>query len=172
MLAFIDNESVKHFHLYQQPFDEHTASMRVWVFTPDIAFSSSIKTEQRTDPTRAMKVLFKVGTGMIEGGNSFITRHEDLFLPRQVFTVVRDALQDSQMLLPATSRSFNGWSVGFLRRFRAKEEQIDWAISYLRKTRCFAHALAAFTRRMPETHSQKLNDFKKMPRVWAKYLRS
>ncbi|KAJ9646598.1 hypothetical protein H2199_002647 [Coniosporium tulheliwenetii] len=92
-------------------------SFGLWVFTPDLSFSSSKHQEERDDPTRAMKIFWKDAPEKVESSFS----SEELALPSPVFGALRTALRGSAELLPASAREFQDWSVGFLERFTDDE---------------------------------------------------
>lgn len=95
-----------------------TPSLLLWVFTPDLLFSSSIPSEGRSDPTRAMKVFYQPQTwSPLKPGEPESATIEDVEFPEQLFEDLRRTLEESQGLLPATARVFQGWSVGLLERF-------------------------------------------------------
>jgi hypothetical protein len=69
-----------------------------------------------------MKILWKqVGSAppphnAPAGGGSLAVDH--IFLPSKVFAELADTLRTSESLLPAASKTFKGWQVGLLKRFR------------------------------------------------------
>jgi HECT-like Ubiquitin-conjugating enzyme (E2)-binding len=92
--------------------------LQLWVFTDDLNFSSSVRSSERTDPTRAIKALWKpldrpVDTFMQQNQSSV----EELILPPRIFDEVRQALLRSAELLPSSVKQLNGWQVGLLERF-------------------------------------------------------
>lgn len=90
----------------------------LWVFTEDLNFSSSIDADSRTDPTRAMKILWKSITNPSDAeAHRTQMAVEQVTLPANVYNAVATALRESAEILPESSRSFNGWNVGLLERF-------------------------------------------------------
>ena len=98
-------------------------SILVWVFTPDLLFSSSISRPHRTDPTRAIKCFFKKQTwALLQPGEPESATVEDVEFPKELYDELEKTLDESQDVLPATARKFQGWDVGLLERFDVGEE--------------------------------------------------
>jgi ubiquitin-protein ligase E3 D len=81
-------------------------------------------TDQRTDPTRAMKILWK----RIDNAEEAVAQRgqlsvETVYLPANVFEEIETGLGKSSVLLPASARSFNVWDVGLLERFSSTNGQ-------------------------------------------------
>ncbi|KAF9633706.1 hypothetical protein BFW01_g4600 [Lasiodiplodia theobromae] len=110
----------------------------IWVFTPDLSFSSSIASSDddsnshRNDPTRAMKVLWKPapaqnGESTQSAAGQALDRQslstEDLSLPLPAFDALKEGLEESGRWLPASARTFQEWNVGLLERFGEDEVQ-------------------------------------------------
>ncbi|KAL9088617.1 MAG: hypothetical protein Q9165_006137 [Trypethelium subeluteriae] len=117
ILAYVENESIRYFHMQPEPSSRQVTSLLLWVFTPDISFSSSVRAGNRQDPTRAMKVMWQIRPHSADQDKQLNFRYEDMFLPASVVSDIKQALLDSQYLLPASSRTFKEWSVGLLPRF-------------------------------------------------------
>ena len=93
-------------------------SLLVWVFTPDLLFSSSIPSPNRLDPTRSTKIFYQKQTWQpLQPGDPENASIEDVEFPSDLFDELRDALKASQRLLPPTAKKFQGWDVGLLERF-------------------------------------------------------
>ena len=93
---------------------------------PDLMFSSSISRPHRTDPTRAVKCFFKkqIWTPLRPGEPESATI-EDVEFPQELYEQLEKSLDDSQDVLPATARKFQGWDVGLLERFDVGEEVFE-----------------------------------------------
>jgi hypothetical protein len=136
----IENTGLRKFHIHptssaihtsasatEIPADENdeqsvTPSLLVWVFTPDLLFSSSIQSPGRLDPTRSMKVFYQQKTWQpLKPGEPENASIEDVEFPEELFQELRNALDDSQKVLPPTARKFQGWEVGLLERFDASD---------------------------------------------------
>lgn len=86
-------------------------------------FSSSIPRPHRTDPTRAIKCFFKKQTwAPLRPGEPESATIEDVEFPQELYEELERTLEDSQDVLPATARKFQGWDVGLLERFDVGEE--------------------------------------------------
>lgn len=126
LLYLIENTGVRKFHV-------HTAlaankalapipSLLLWVFTPDLLFSSSIPTPNRLDPTRSVKVFYQKQTWQpIKPGEPESASIEDVEFPVDLYKELDQALQQSRRLLPPTTNKFQGWDVGLLERFEVAE---------------------------------------------------
>ncbi|QDS68373.1 hypothetical protein FKW77_010740 [Venturia effusa] len=100
-------------------------SILLWLFTPDLCFSSShqppSKTPPRNDPTRAIKVYHKPLTNPSDFLNKNSTSHEHLLFPPGLYKSLADSLETSKLLLPEAARRFQDWDVGILERFDADD---------------------------------------------------
>lgn len=74
--------------------------------------------EKRNDPTRAMKVLWRDVDDPGEMLQQQSTTLEEVVLPAMVFKSLMEALESSQLVLPASARTFQDWHVGLLQRFK------------------------------------------------------
>lgn len=129
LLYLIENVGVRKFHIHAPSTSISTAtpdsipssttpSILVWVFTPDLLFSSSITRPHRTDPTRAIKCFFKKQTwAPLQPGEPESATVEDVEFPKELYDELEKTLDESQEVLPVTARKFQGWDVGLLERF-------------------------------------------------------
>lgn len=123
LLYLIENSVVRKFHIHRPPASSSTPqtstpSLLLWVFTPDLLFSSSIPSPRRRDPTRALKVFYKQQTWQpLKPGEPESATIDDVCFTEDLFEELLTALKESQGLLPPTARSFQGWDVGLLERF-------------------------------------------------------
>ncbi|TLD25863.1 putative transporter [Venturia nashicola] len=105
--------------------DTEPTSILLWLFTPDLCFSSSyqssLKPIPRKDPTRAIKVYHKPLVNPADFLNRNSTSHEHLLFPSGLYKSLVDSLETSQLLLPAAARKFQDWDVGILERFDARD---------------------------------------------------
>ncbi|KAJ8104581.1 hypothetical protein OPT61_g10681 [Boeremia exigua] len=129
LLYLIDNVGVRKFHIHPPSSSSTstppspTPSLLVWVFTPDLMFSSSIPRPHRTDPTRALKCFFQKQTWRpLQPGEPESATIEDVEFPRELYEELESSLDESQGVLPATARKFKEWEVGLLERFDVGEE--------------------------------------------------
>jgi ubiquitin-protein ligase E3 D len=88
---------------------------QVWVFNPDIHYSSS----RRSEPVvRALKIFYQ----MTEDAHMLLDEHqaslEDLPLPASIFESFKSALTQSTDLLPPSARKFQDWTIGMIDRYQ------------------------------------------------------
>lgn len=125
LLYLIENTAVRKFHIHTAPGAQSDApipSLLIWVFTPDLLFSSSIPTPNRLDPTRSMKIFYQKQTWQpLKPGEAENASIEDVEFPGDLYNELDRALQQSQRLLPPTAKKFQGWDVGLLERFEVVE---------------------------------------------------
>lgn len=126
LLFLIENQGVRKFHVRPDIPDTctPTRSLLIWVFTPDLLFSSSVASPApaRQDPTRAIKIFWKPQTwSPPQPGEPESASIEDVVFPGEVFDGLESALRSSQALLPMNARGFQGWEVGLLERFDVDE---------------------------------------------------
>lgn len=123
LLAAIDNEGTRRFHVEEEASDQGTGgkAMLLWVFTDDLNFSSSVDQTCRQDPTRAMKILWREASPASTQESSTQLAVDQVFLPSKVFGEIEGTLRSSAALLPAASRMFKAWNVGLVKRFRVRD---------------------------------------------------
>lgn len=125
LLYLVENTAVRKFHIHTAPptqSEEPIPSLLIWVFTPDLLFSSSISTPNRLDPTRSMKIFYQKQTWQpLKPGEAENASIEDIEFPEDLYTELDRALHESQRLLPPTAKKFQGWEVGLLERFEVVE---------------------------------------------------
>jgi hypothetical protein len=127
LLYLIENSGVRKFHVHpasstSELQEAPVPSLLVWVFTPDLLFSSSINTPGRLDPTRSVKVFYERQTWQpLKPGEAESASIEDVEFTQDLYEELDKALAGSQRLLPPTARKFQGWHVGLLERFEVAE---------------------------------------------------
>lgn len=130
LLYLIENSGVRKFRIHppppvpvsslSAPIDEAApvGSLLIWVFTPDLLFSSSIPSPNRYDPTRSVKVFYQKQTWQaLQPGEPEHASIEDVEFPQDLYVELEEALKASQRLLPPTAKKFQEWNVGLLERF-------------------------------------------------------
>ncbi|KAI8940491.1 hypothetical protein NX059_004171 [Plenodomus lindquistii] len=99
-----------------------TPSLHIWLFTPDLLFSSSLPSPSRHDPTRAMKIFYKSSNHTpLVPGQPEPAGEEDVELPAELYEELDAGLRLSQRVLPRTARKWGEWEVGLLERFDGAE---------------------------------------------------
>ncbi|KAI4920589.1 hypothetical protein J4E85_009356 [Alternaria conjuncta] len=127
LLHLIENTGLRKFHIHtaappDQSQETPIPSLLIWVFTPDLLFSSSIPTPGRLDPTRTMKVFYQKQTWQaLKPGEPESATIEDVEFPAGLYEELEKGLERSQRLLPPTAKKFQGWDVGLLERFEVVE---------------------------------------------------
>ncbi|OCL11743.1 hypothetical protein AOQ84DRAFT_286583, partial [Glonium stellatum] len=133
-LALIENQGVRKFSVRSDDNKESSLLVRfplanrtsrscansckqIWIFTPDLSFSSSVARPGREDPTRAMKVFWQAVASSENSPEQQSFSVEEVAFPAPVYRALEEALRGSAELLPASARKFQGWSVGLLERF-------------------------------------------------------
>lgn len=139
LLFLVENTGVRRFHVHPSPSTSQIASqacpetasqtladpvpsLLLWVFSPDLLFSSSIGEEGRSDPTRAIKVFYEKKTWRpLSAGEVEESSVEDVEFPLELFEELERGLRENQKVLPESARRFQGWDVGLLERFDVGE---------------------------------------------------
>jgi hypothetical protein len=128
LLYLIENTGLRKFYIHPSaPATDadsapSTPSLLVWVFTPDLLFSSSMPSPGRLDPTRSMKVFYQPQIWQpLKPGEPESASIEDVEFPEELFLELSDVLRESQRVLPPTARKFQGWEVGLLERFDGRD---------------------------------------------------
>ncbi|KAF2187023.1 hypothetical protein K469DRAFT_705573 [Zopfia rhizophila CBS 207.26] len=119
LLYLIENQGVRKFSVHpDSETSEPVSSLLLWVFTPDLLFSSSIPSTPEAGPTRAMKIFWQPQTfDPTSNGVQESTSVEEVAFPEEVSSELKRVLEGSQKLLPGNARKFQGWNVGLLERF-------------------------------------------------------
>jgi len=121
LLFLIDNQGLRKFHIHPNvelsPM-ESIPSLLIWVFTPDLFFSSSWLPEDRDAPARSMKIFYRYQAYALPtpGEPENVLVDEETF-PSELFEELKKSLEESQKILPLNARMFQGWKVGLLERF-------------------------------------------------------
>lgn len=69
-----------------------------------------------------MKVFYQPQTWQpLKPGEPESASVEDVEFPEDLFLELRNALHESQKVLPPTARNFQGWEVGLLERFDGRD---------------------------------------------------
>ncbi|KAF2397415.1 hypothetical protein EJ06DRAFT_482129 [Trichodelitschia bisporula] len=115
--AGIENSGGRRFVVEDEDEGGEKGALLLWVFTDDLAFSSSVGHTERQDPTRAMKIFWK----RIPNPKQLLEEHhfqyEHLPLPTNVYTDIEATLERSADMLPQSARKFQDWDVGMLEKF-------------------------------------------------------
>lgn len=90
---------------------------QVWVFNPDIHYSSS----RRSEPVvRALKIFYQ----QTNEPQTLLDEHQaslqELPLPESVFESFKDTLIQSTDLLPPSVRKFQDWTIGMIDRYERR----------------------------------------------------
>lgn len=85
-----------------------------WIFNPDIYYSSS-----KRGPTvhRAAKVFYKEIDDALDLLDQNNNTYEELALPDEEVSQLRQTLLESAQMLPQSARTFQEWQVGLLDRY-------------------------------------------------------
>lgn len=96
--------------------------LSLWILTPTLRYSatnSSAVYELNISPGKlAMKVFWKEVTD--EEAAKLIDTVEEVPLPTNAIQQISACLHDSALLLPPSTRKFQGWDVGLLERWEEK----------------------------------------------------
>lgn len=142
LLALVDSHAIRKFVVHDGENEMKTAILvsqqrqlhtryqnievltsKLWIFTPDLNFSSSVGADERRDPTRAMKVLWQPVLNPQQVLSQQSSSLEEVLLPRHICKILVQTLENSRSLLPASVRTFQEWNVGLLPRFSASDVQ-------------------------------------------------
>lgn len=87
-----------------------------WIFNPDIYYSSS---KRGATVHRAMKVFYKEIDDPLKMLDENSSTLEELALPTTELASLRNTLEDTKAILPASARTFQEWQVGLIDRHEA-----------------------------------------------------
>jgi ubiquitin-protein ligase E3 D len=128
LLFLIENHVVRKFHIHPEvdsAQDTSVPSLLIWVFTPDMFYSSSILSKERQDPTRSMKIFYRRQTyAQPKPGEAESATIEEVVFPTDLYNELSSTLEQSQRILPASARKFQGWEVGLLERFNVDDDRV------------------------------------------------
>jgi hypothetical protein len=101
---------------------EPQSALNIWVFAPDLTISSSALGNGK--PTRVAKIMWKDCEAQPSAPEKLNTHNlfeGDIQLPLDEVQQLRSLLEASSSLLPASTRKFQAWTIGLLRRFTQAE---------------------------------------------------
>lgn len=118
LVRFDSSQRLKQLTLY-----DLLISSQLWIFNPDLRYSSS-SADHSITAQRAMKIFMQPVSNIEslldpEQGKGQSISLEELYLPANIFAEVGLALRRSNEILPASARRFREWEVTFLSRFEA-----------------------------------------------------
>lgn len=117
LLNATESQGVRKF-VAHEPDLSSDESMKLWVFSPDLSISSSVKSS--TEYTKVAKVLWQHCSSPAdepEKLNGSVLTEGELKLTRGELDLLRTRLQQSSDILPENARTFQEWHVGLLERF-------------------------------------------------------
>ncbi|TKA64041.1 hypothetical protein B0A49_09871 [Cryomyces minteri] len=136
LLALVDSQGVRKFvvHDAEECEGARKSSLKLWVFTPDLRFSSSYLIKSRKEPTRAMKVFWQPLSPRSEHqSHGALTQEnlsvEEIELPFKAFRTLTQRLEFTARLLPLSARKLQEWNVGLLERFDEHEDYASITMS-------------------------------------------
>ena len=97
-------------------------ALKVWLFTPDLNVSSSAA--ESPEPMRVAKILWQDCDAGLHAGDclsEWVMTEGELTLESGEFSMVRDILESTVVLIPEGARNFQGWKVALLRSFTASD---------------------------------------------------
>lgn len=96
---------------------------QLWVFNPDLRYSTTSTTQSNTTTARrGMKILYQETSNTEdllspENGKPSSLSLEELELPSDIYRSVYQTLGERNAMLPVSARGFREWRVGILERF-------------------------------------------------------
>ncbi|KAI4151750.1 MAG: hypothetical protein LQ340_003323 [Diploschistes diacapsis] len=121
LLELMEDQNVRKFLVYPHQLPNNRQGRLLWVFNPDIKYSSSRLNAGR--PRRAMKILYKPLEDPTDLSSKMSTFVEELTFPPSVFKQLEEDLDFSNSILPEPARhvlpkaAMQAWKVGMLDRF-------------------------------------------------------
>ncbi|KIW20443.1 hypothetical protein PV08_01018 [Exophiala spinifera] len=118
LLSLIESSVSRKIVVHQSTGEDPTSSQQqgilVWVFNPDIYYSSS-----RRGPTahRAMKIFYKDLPDPEKFLDDHSNTHEELVVPEDDYKEFKNALAESTDILPEAAQTFQDWTIGLLDRW-------------------------------------------------------
>lgn len=97
--------------------------IHLWVLNSNVSYTSSVTEGKKT----GLKVLYQAiakdeATKLLE---SITGEAQDIAFPQEAIDEARQTLKRSTLLLPASERSFQSWSVGLLERWEPNQETVQ-----------------------------------------------
>ena len=93
--------------------------LTMWILSPTIRYSTTVQgpSESTCPGTLAMKIFWK--SISVTEANKLMesSAHEEVSLPAETILEIQKCLRDSASFLPLSSRKFQDWDVGLLRKF-------------------------------------------------------
>ncbi|ERF71020.1 hypothetical protein EPUS_03300 [Endocarpon pusillum Z07020] len=112
LLSLIGSSAARKFIIH--PHDDTKQGLLIWVFNPDMRYSSSRRSEL---VVRALKIFYQNA----EDPQKLLDEHqasfEELPLPASVFDSLKNVLIESTEFLPPSARKFQDWTIGLIDRY-------------------------------------------------------
>ena len=113
LLSTIESQGIRKFLAYSSNAEDPSEGLLIWVFTPEIVYSSSTLGKE---PRRAMKVLYQVIAEPSKILETQDMKLEGIGLPVEALDLLHVALRTSSDILPESARKIQGWNVALLDR--------------------------------------------------------
>ncbi|CAD6573931.1 MAG: hypothetical protein ASARMPREDX12_006324 [Alectoria sarmentosa] len=112
LLASIEDQAAYKFLAYSGDAEDSKSAVMLWVFTPDLMYSTSAKPTQR-----AMKIFYSTVTDTSKILEKQNNRVEELQLPTYALKKLQADLESSTKILPVSTRNHREWTIGLLDRW-------------------------------------------------------
>lgn len=112
LLTLIEDQAAYNFLAYTDDADGSMTAMVLWVFTPDLMYSTSAKPTQR-----AMKIFYSSVTDTSKILEKNRNQIEELQLPSYALRKLQADLKSSTSILPQSARAHGEWTIGLLDRW-------------------------------------------------------
>jgi len=114
LLSLIESQATRRFVLHVDNDPTESEGLILWVFNPDIYYSSSARPPSAH---RAMKIFYRTTNDARKSLDENSSMEELRTNSTAEFAELESALRTSTRLLPPTAREFQGWTVGLLDRY-------------------------------------------------------
>lgn len=112
LLALTQEQAVYKFLAYSGDIEYAKTALMLWLFTPDLMYSTSAKPTQR-----AMKILYTTVAEPSKILEKQSTKIEELQLPNYALKTLEADLKMSTNVLSQSARSHREWTIGLLHRW-------------------------------------------------------
>ena len=112
LMSLIESQGIRKFSIHDDRKQSPSRTLLLWVFTPNVMFSSSL---YRQGPIQGMKILFKEFLKPRSDLDSHDITMEAIDLPEDAIVHLLYSLRNSTEMLPPSASKVHEWEIGILR---------------------------------------------------------
>ena len=112
LMSLIESQGIRKFSIRDDRKQGPSRTLLLWVFTPNIMFSSSLNNQ---GPSQGMKILFKEFLKSTSDLGSYDIKVEAIDVPEEAILDLLHSLRNSAEMMPPSAKKVHEWEVGILK---------------------------------------------------------